>query len=517
MMISTTNTAIAAAMACALLAGKANADGVPLPHTFTDNPAQYRTLYDLLTKEVAKGSVAASRPAVVIWMKALDLPMYQYAVERYQQRAISFDQLTYIKLEDYAPPPIVTAPMMTLTPSTPATPAQQPPQDHGAAAAAKTAQLNAAQTAGIAAGQAARPIAWTALQPSTPPLAWTTLQPSTPTQASLNDAVESARHQVDSAQASVDYAESQPKHRIDIDPKQMAHRMVTPDGSAPHYLQDANGYYDLAWSEGELYLLNTARAQLADKQQLLAEAEKAAADYTAAHPATQTPAPQQAVTQQPTQASTTTPAVTPPTVQPAQQPTQTASTTTPTAADALKPEQPATPPAAILASMKATPQAAKAQAADTASAQQPTARSSATADTVCTAAATDAIDLRSRYAANLAENNTHNIIAAEQRIEANTAGIEQANRNFQNLRSEVENNKAEARAGVAGVAAMANIPTARTDEHVMIGAGLGTFKGEQALAVGASINLASNIAVKLSVSSATNGDAAAGVGAGIGF
>ncbi|MCX8985143.1 hypothetical protein [Citrobacter portucalensis] len=229
MMISLRNSAIAAAMACALLAGKANADGVQLPHTFTDNPAQYRTLYDLLTKEVAKGSVAASRPSVVIWMKALDLPMYQYAVERYRQGAVSFDQLTHIRLEDYAPPPIVTAPMMTLTPSQP--PAQQPPQDHGAAATAKTAQLKAAQTAGIAAGKAAQPIAWTALQPSTKPLAWTTLQPSAPTQASLNDAVESARVAVEKAQATVDYAESQPKHRINIDPQQMLHRMATPDNA----------------------------------------------------------------------------------------------------------------------------------------------------------------------------------------------------------------------------------------------------------------------------------------------
>lgn len=71
-------------------------------------------------------------------------------------------------------------------------------------------------------------------------------------------------------------------------------------------------------------------------------------------------------------------------------------------------------------------------------------------------------------------------------------------------------------AGVAGTAAMANIPQVDQNKTFAVGVGLGNFQGMNAVAIGASYRVAPNAVLKASVSS-VNGDGnnvVAGIGAG---
>ena len=97
-----------------------------------------------------------------------------------------------------------------------------------------------------------------------------------------------------------------------------------------------------------------------------------------------------------------------------------------------------------------------------------------------------------KVAANSAELTNH-----EQRIET----LEQSNSaSFGKLKSEVEDNRKRASAGIAGVAAMANIPQVTNTQNFSVGAGVGNSDGENALAVGFSARATENVVVKASVS-----------------
>jgi hypothetical protein len=68
--------------------------------------------------------------------------------------------------------------------------------------------------------------------------------------------------------------------------------------------------------------------------------------------------------------------------------------------------------------------------------------------------------------------------------------------------------------GMASVSAMANIPQVDLDKTVAIGAGVGNFMNETALAVGASVRIARNGVLKGSVASSMNGGRSTAVGLG---
>ncbi|NQD63894.1 hypothetical protein HP459_21220 [Enterobacter sp. CM29] len=95
----------------------------------------------------------------------------------------------------------------------------------------------------------------------------------------------------------------------------------------------------------------------------------------------------------------------------------------------------------------------------------------------------------------------------------------QANTNsqFKSLKDEVDSNKKEARSGAASAVAIASMPQVEKDQAVMFSAGVGSFKDEQAVSVGASFHVGSNTIVKAGVSDSTNNDLAMGAGIGIGF
>lgn len=110
--------------------------------------------------------------------------------------------------------------------------------------------------------------------------------------------------------------------------------------------------------------------------------------------------------------------------------------------------------------------------------------------------------------------HTEQLANHEQRIQT----LEQdTNRNFGALRNQVDRNKKDADAGIAGVAAMASIPQVTEYQTFSVGAGVGSRHDQQALAVGFSARAAQNFVVKVSAATDTNSGWTVGAGAAIGW
>lgn len=102
----------------------------------------------------------------------------------------------------------------------------------------------------------------------------------------------------------------------------------------------------------------------------------------------------------------------------------------------------------------------------------------------------------------------------EQRI----GELEQStNQRFGSLKNQVDRNKKDADAGVAGVAAMASIPQLTEYQTFNIGAGVGSRHDQQALAVGFSARAAQNVVIKVSAASDSNSGWTVGAGAAVGW
>lgn len=125
------------------------------------------------------------------------------------------------------------------------------------------------------------------------------------------------------------------------------------------------------------------------------------------------------------------------------------------------------------------------------------------------AANTAAISSTSNQAAGVAQDlqDAKKVFSQQQ---ANT------NAQFKSLRDEVDSNKKEARSGAASAIAIASMPQVEAGQNVMFSAGVGSFKDEQAVSVGASFH-AGAATVKTGVSTSTNNDFALGAGVGFGF
>ncbi|WP_235135476.1 YadA C-terminal domain-containing protein [Lelliottia amnigena] len=124
------------------------------------------------------------------------------------------------------------------------------------------------------------------------------------------------------------------------------------------------------------------------------------------------------------------------------------------------------------------------------------------------------------------EKNRKALDATNKRVAANTTKLQnhesriqdlEADRGYGNkfndLKNTVDNNRKHASAGIAGVAAMANIPQVSQGSTFSMGAGAGTYDGEQGLAVGASARIGQQVVTKLTVSATTENDFVAGMGA----
>ncbi|EDY2029997.1 hypothetical protein GTB64_004439 [Salmonella enterica] len=118
--------------------------------------------------------------------------------------------------------------------------------------------------------------------------------------------------------------------------------------------------------------------------------------------------------------------------------------------------------------------------------------------------------------------------AANQRAAENTAKLadhetriqsleSSTNAKFGQLKSEVDQNRKRASAGIAGVAAQANIPQVLESQTFSVGAGVGNTDGESALAVGFSARASQNVVVKAAVSNDTQHNFVVGAGVSYGW
>ncbi|WP_227739302.1 YadA C-terminal domain-containing protein [Yersinia artesiana] len=119
------------------------------------------------------------------------------------------------------------------------------------------------------------------------------------------------------------------------------------------------------------------------------------------------------------------------------------------------------------------------------------------------------------------QKNTTAVSQNTQRLSTQDARIStlasQGNQEFANLKSEVDNNQSRSDAGIAGVAAMANIPQVQESQQFALGAGIGGYGSENALAVGASFHATQNTIVKLTVSNDTQHNFGWGAGTSYGW
>ena len=135
---------------------------------------------------------------------------------------------------------------------------------------------------------------------------------------------------------------------------------------------------------------------------------------------------------------------------------------------------------------------------------------------VISATSTDAVNGSQLHATNVQVNkNTQNINRVEGKVDNLSQVINNHAGEFNRLDRKVNKYGKEARAGIAGANAAAALPQVYTPGKSMVAASAGTFKGQNALAVGysrASDN--GKVILKLQGNANTSGDVGAGVGVG---
>lgn len=101
-------------------------------------------------------------------------------------------------------------------------------------------------------------------------------------------------------------------------------------------------------------------------------------------------------------------------------------------------------------------------------------------------------------------------------VNANAKSIkaleQSTNKRFASLQKQVDRNRDHASAGISGVAAMANIPQVSQGSAFSVGAGVGAYDGESALAVGVSARFNENVVTKASMAMTSESDAVLGAG-----
>lgn len=86
------------------------------------------------------------------------------------------------------------------------------------------------------------------------------------------------------------------------------------------------------------------------------------------------------------------------------------------------------------------------------------------------------------------------------------------NQKFSDLKSQVDDNKKQANAGIAGVAAMANIPQVSQNATFSVGAGAGEYASEAGIAVGFSARINHSWVTKATIAGTTSNDPVIGAG-----
>lgn len=124
------------------------------------------------------------------------------------------------------------------------------------------------------------------------------------------------------------------------------------------------------------------------------------------------------------------------------------------------------------------------------------------------------------------DSNDATLVQHDQRITSNTqrigsvegrvSNLEQStNKRFSDVDKRIGENRKVASAGIAGAGAMANIPQVTQNGNVSVGAGIGGYDGEQAVAVGFSARVSESVTTKVSVSTNTQSEVLWGAGVGV--
>ena len=120
-------------------------------------------------------------------------------------------------------------------------------------------------------------------------------------------------------------------------------------------------------------------------------------------------------------------------------------------------------------------------------------------------------------AATAINSDRRQIISTQQRVDSNAAQLSKLNSNFSSLKHTVDENKHEAAAGSSSAMAQANIPQVLNGQTVAVGAGVGGYDGESAIAVGVSFRAADSVTVKATVSDDSQQNVGYGAGVSVGW
>lgn len=97
------------------------------------------------------------------------------------------------------------------------------------------------------------------------------------------------------------------------------------------------------------------------------------------------------------------------------------------------------------------------------------------------------------------------------------AAIQRSNKQFSDLSKQVDDNKKKANAGASSAMAAAGIPQVLADQTFAVGAAVGGYEGEQALAVGFSARASQNVVIKAAVAADSQSGFGYNVGTSIGW
>lgn len=107
--------------------------------------------------------------------------------------------------------------------------------------------------------------------------------------------------------------------------------------------------------------------------------------------------------------------------------------------------------------------------------------------------------------------------ATQSQTDLNTQQISKLNSNFSSLKSQVNENKKQASAGTSAAMAQANIPQVLNGQTFAVGAGVGGYDGESAVAAGFSARITQNVTMKATVSDDTAQNFGYGAGVSVGW
>jgi len=117
---------------------------------------------------------------------------------------------------------------------------------------------------------------------------------------------------------------------------------------------------------------------------------------------------------------------------------------------------------------------------------------------------------------NIAENHRHSAENSAA-IRANSQRLDSVEQHQSSQDSRIDENKKQASAGVSAAFAQANIPQVTENQTFAVGAGVGGYDDENAIAVGASFHATSNSVVKLTVSDDSQDNVGYGAGVSVGW